>query len=76
MPIYRVEQMQGDEVLAAQTVDAPTPSEAATGMSGKDVTLGRWEENWFRVIDENWGKVFAYSFASDQPAAGNSQKTD
>lgn len=64
MQTYLVEQMEGDDVIAARIVNAPSPFKAAAVLTDKPITLRRWNKDWIRVTDENRGQIFAYSFVS------------
>jgi hypothetical protein len=64
MQTYLVERMEGDDVIAARIVNAPSPFRAAAVLTDKPVTLRRWEKDWIRVTDENRGQIFAYCFVS------------
>jgi hypothetical protein len=63
MPVYLVEEMHGDRVTWAQTIEASTPRAAASISAGRRVTTRRWARDWVRVTDELSGSIFAYCFA-------------
>ncbi|RUU79171.1 MAG: hypothetical protein EOS05_14230 [Mesorhizobium sp.] len=76
MQTYLVEQMEGDDVVAASNVNASSPFTAATISTGRQVTLRTWENNWVRVTDELGGEVFAYCFISGTGEADRSAQPD
>ena len=51
MKAYRVEEMNGDAVVAIHAAEAQTPFEAAERALGLKVTLRAGAENWVRVVD-------------------------
>ncbi|WP_292211619.1 hypothetical protein [Mesorhizobium sp.] len=64
MQTFLVEQMEGDDVIAARIINAPSPFRAAAMSTDRQVTLRTWEKDWIRVTDENRGHIFAYCFVS------------
>lgn len=48
---YRVEEMDGDTIVATHTADAKTPFQAAERALGTRVTLRGGASKWIRVID-------------------------
>jgi hypothetical protein len=64
MQTYLVEQMEGDDVITARIVNAPSPFRAAAMSTQRHLTLRTWENDWIRVTDENQGHIFAYCFVS------------
>ena len=51
MKAYRVEEMNGDAVVATHAAEANTPFEAAEKALGLKVTLRAGADTWVRVID-------------------------
>ncbi|TPJ73600.1 hypothetical protein [Mesorhizobium sp. B2-6-2] len=51
MTIYRVEEMDGEAVVAAHLAAAKTPFEAAEKALGQKVTLRAGADRWVRVVD-------------------------
>ncbi|TIM66194.1 MAG: hypothetical protein E5Y52_15065 [Mesorhizobium sp.] len=63
MNIYRVEEMNGDSVVAGRTIDANTPWVAAEMATGSEVTNLRGDEQrWIRVTNEADRVVNRYAF--------------
>ncbi len=51
MKAYRVEEMNGDAIVATHAAEAKTPFEAAEMALGLKVTLRAGAANWVRVVD-------------------------
>ncbi|WP_027165836.1 hypothetical protein [Mesorhizobium sp. WSM3224] len=51
MKTYRVEEIDGETVVAVHSVEAKTPFEAAEEALGLKVTLRAGAARWVRVID-------------------------
>lgn len=52
MRVYRVEEMDGETVLACHAVEAMAPFEAAQKVLGVQVTLrGDADNKWIRVVE-------------------------
>ncbi|RUV90226.1 hypothetical protein EOA60_06800 [Mesorhizobium sp. M1A.F.Ca.IN.020.06.1.1] len=63
MKVYRVEEMDGDSVVAHHVANANTPWVAAETATGSEVTNVRGDEQrWIRVTDEADHVVYRYAF--------------
>lgn len=63
MMACRVEEMDGDSVVARRTIKANTPWVAAETATGSEVTNTRGDEQrWVRVTDEAAMVVYRYAF--------------
>ncbi|RWI98910.1 MAG: hypothetical protein E5X33_04545 [Mesorhizobium sp.] len=63
MKACRVEEMDGDSVVARRTIKANTPWVAAEAATGSEVTNTRGDEQrWVRVTDEAAMVVYRYAF--------------
>ena len=51
MKAYRVEEMDGETVLASHAVEAMAPYEAARKALGVEVTLRAGADRWIRVVE-------------------------
>lgn len=51
MKTYRVEEMDGETIVAVHAVEARTPFEAAERALGLKVTLRAGADRWVRVVD-------------------------
>ncbi|TPI12739.1 hypothetical protein FJW06_16250 [Mesorhizobium sp. B4-1-3] len=51
MKTYRVEEMDGEAVVAVHSTEANTPFEAAEKALGQKVTLRAGADRWVRVVD-------------------------
>jgi len=51
MKAYRVEEIDGETVVAVHAAEAKTPFEAAERALGQKVTLRAGAERWVRVVD-------------------------
>ncbi|MDG4902792.1 MULTISPECIES: hypothetical protein [unclassified Mesorhizobium] len=63
MKTYRVEEVDGDSVVAGRSINANTPWVAAEMATGSEVTNARGDEQrWIRVTNEADGVVNRYAF--------------
>ncbi|MDX8460469.1 hypothetical protein [Mesorhizobium humile] len=51
MKAYRVEEIDGETVVAVHAAEAKTPFEAAEKALGQKVTLRAGADRWVRVVD-------------------------
>jgi len=51
MKAYRVEEIDGETVVAVHAAEAKTPFEAAERALGQKVTLRAGADRWVRVVD-------------------------
>ena len=51
MKTYRVEEMDGEAIIAVHSAEAKTPFEAAERALGLKVTLRAGADRWVRVVD-------------------------
>ena len=51
MKTYRVEEMDGETIVAVHAAKAKTPFEAAENALGLKVTLRAGADRWIRVVD-------------------------
>ncbi|RTM00571.1 MAG: hypothetical protein EKK31_22765 [Hyphomicrobiales bacterium] len=51
MKTYRVEEMEGETIVAVHAAEARTPFEAAERALGLKVTLRAGADRWVRVVD-------------------------
>lgn len=51
MKIYRVEEIDGETIVAVHAAEAKTPFEAAEKALGQKVTLRAGADRWVRVVD-------------------------
>jgi hypothetical protein len=51
MKTYRVEEMNGETIVAVHAAEAKTPFEAAERALGLKVTLRAGADRWVRVVD-------------------------
>ncbi|MBZ9661197.1 hypothetical protein LB523_19320 [Mesorhizobium sp. ESP-6-4] len=72
MPRYQVEELCGEEVVSAQTVDVDEPIKAAEHVAGAPISPRALQEHWFRVVDEEENSVFEFSLA--EPVARDFSK--
>lgn len=72
MPRYQVEELYGEEVVAAQTVDVDEPIKAAERVAGAPISPSALQQHWFRVVDEEENTVFEFSLA--EPVGPNFSK--
>jgi hypothetical protein len=72
MPRYQVEELYGEEVVAAHTVDVDVPIKAAERVAGAPISPRTLQQHWFRVVDEEENAVFEFSLA--EPVARDFSK--
>ncbi|RWN01043.1 MAG: hypothetical protein EOR86_04105 [Mesorhizobium sp.] len=72
MPRYQVEELYGEEVVAAQTMDVDEPRKAAERVAGAPISPRALQQHWFRVVDGEENTVFEFSLA--EPVARDFSK--
>jgi hypothetical protein len=68
MPIYQIDEMDGDELSASHVASGANALEALRKITGKTISTRALQNHWFRVIDEGEGSVFEYSVEHDLTA--------
>jgi hypothetical protein len=62
MPLYQIDEMDGDLPAVSHTASGETPLEALQKITGRPLSTRALQDHWFRVVDESQGHVFEYSY--------------
>jgi hypothetical protein len=63
MPVYQVEEFDGDRVVASTSVIGEGPKVAAETVAGRPLSPRALQAHWFRVVDERQAMVYEFSLA-------------
>jgi len=53
MPIYQIDEMDGDELSASHVASGANALDALRKISGKAISTRALQDHWFRVVDES-----------------------